>query len=285
MPFTGSCPHDGLPALLTCPVCRARLVPAGRALRCAEGRHSFDVARQGYLSLMTGRRARSADTPEMVRARTAFLGAGHYAPLASRLAGLALSLCPADGTVLDAGVGTGYYLAAVLDALPGALGLGLDTSAYALRAAARAHPRAGAASWDVWRPLPVRTGSVDLVLNVFAPRNGGEFHRVLRPDGALLVLTPASGHLRELRSRLGLLSVDPAKERRLHSALGDRFRHERTEPLEYVLRLGGQDLDALVSMGPTAHHIDADELRHRIARLSCPQPVTVSVRASVYRPR
>ena len=55
-------------------------------LRCANG-HSFDVARQGYVTLMPGAaKAGTADTAEMVADRAAFLGAGHYAPLASALA-------------------------------------------------------------------------------------------------------------------------------------------------------------------------------------------------------
>ncbi|MGP3921911.1 putative RNA methyltransferase [Streptomyces sp. 8N616] len=120
--------RDRLLAVLTCPLCPARLESADRALRCAN-RHTFNIARHGYISLMTGhRRPTSADTPDMIRARTAFLQAGHYAPLTRTLAELAAVLCPSDGTLLDAGVGTGHYLAAVLDALPPAMGLGLDTS-------------------------------------------------------------------------------------------------------------------------------------------------------------
>ncbi|KUJ65010.1 methyltransferase type 11 [Streptomyces albus subsp. albus] len=276
---------DRLLTVLRCPVCRDRLEPAGRSLRCA-GRHTFDIARQGYISLLTGhRRPVSADTSAMVQARAAFLRAGHYAPLARRIAGLAAAYGPSDGTVLDAGAGTGHYLAAVLDALPGAMGLGLDTSPHALRCAARAHPRAEAASWDVWRPLPVRTGSVDLLLNVFAPRNGGEFHRVLRPGGALLVVTPDPRHLGELRQRVGLLAVDPAKDERLRRTLSAHFRCERAEPLAYAVTLTGPDIAGLVTMTPTAHHIGPEELHRRVAALETPLEVTVSFVASVYRPR
>lgn len=105
----------------------------------------------------------------MVQARAAFLRTGHYAPFTRALARLVAQLCPPGGTVLDAGAGTGHYLAAVSDALPSPVGLGLDTSPCALRRAARSHPRAQAAGRDIWQPLPVRSGSVDLVLNVFAP--------------------------------------------------------------------------------------------------------------------
>ncbi|WP_030846635.1 putative RNA methyltransferase [Streptomyces sp. NRRL S-475] len=278
-------PSDRLLSVLTCPLCPTALRRTDGALRCA-GRHTFDIARHGYVSLLTGhRRAPSADSPDMVRSRAAFLGAGHYDPLARTLAALATELAPPDATVLDAGAGTGHYLAAVLDALPEALGLGLDSSVPALRAAARAHARAEAAGWDVWRPWPVRTGCADLVLNVFAPRNGPEFHRVLGPDGALLVVTPTDRHLRELRTSTGLLAVDPGKEDRLRRTLAAHFRHERAEPLEYAMSLTAGEVAALVSMSPTAHHVDAAQLRGRVERLDAPVRVTASFVASVYRPR
>ena len=71
----------------------------------------------------------------------------------------------------------------------GVAGLAVDVSKPALRRAAQAHPRAAAIRADLWRRLPVSDGVAALILNVFAPRNGPEYHRVLRPDGLLLVVT------------------------------------------------------------------------------------------------
>ncbi|OON75990.1 putative RNA methyltransferase [Streptomyces tsukubensis] len=276
-------PRHTLLDVLSCPHCGDRFRHEDGTLRCGAG-HSFDIARHGYVGLLTGNaHAGSGDAASMVQARVAFLRAGHYAPLSATLARLAAAHCGGCRVVLDAGTGTGYYLAELLDALPGAVGLGLDTSKHALRRAGSAHPRAGAASWDVWRPLPVATRSVDLVLNVFAPRNAPEFHRVLRPHGALLVATPSPRHLAELRTAVGTLAVDEAKEERLRHALSGYFLRERTEEREYAVRLPADDLSRLVSMGPTARHLGPDELDRRIALLDGPLDVTVSFVVSVYR--
>jgi 23S rRNA (guanine745-N1)-methyltransferase len=239
-------------AALTCPVCGAGLARLATALRCGQG-HSFDIARQGYVNLLAGTgsaRAGTADTVAMVADRADFLAAGHYAPLAELLAD---RIGGPDGLVVEAGAGTGYYLAAVLDHAPGATGLALDVSPAALRRAARAHDRLGAVGWDVWRPWPVRDGVADVVLDVFAPRNGPQFRRVLRPDGLLVVVTPDAGHLAELGRAAGLLAVDPRKPERLADTLS-AFDLVDTTPLRYRMTLAPADVARLVGMGPAGHH-------------------------------
>lgn len=275
---------DVLP-YLRCPVCGDALSGADRALRCGSG-HAFDIARQGYAGLLTGNaRAGTADTPAMVAARAEFLDRGHFAPLAALIAERAAAAAPDEGCVLDAGAGTGYHLAAVLDRLPGRHGVALDISKHALRRAARAHPRVGALTWDVWRPLPVRTDAVGVLLDVFAPRNAAEFHRVLRPDGILIVATPAAHHLDELVGGLGLLTVDPRKAERVAETLGERFAPAGAWPLELPMRLTHDEVAAVVAMGPSAWHTDPEALRGKIAALAEPVPVTAAFEVRVFDAR
>ncbi|MDG4772949.1 putative RNA methyltransferase [Solwaraspora sp. WMMD792] len=296
---------DVLP-YLRCPVCRAPLaahdggVPragdtncnadgagAVRALRCPAG-HSFDVARQGYVDLMTGRVRHAGDSAEMVAARDEFLRTGHFDMVATGLVEAVGSPAPDDRAgpiVVDAGAGTGAYLAAVLDALPGAVGLALDLSKAAVRRAARAHPSAAAVRCDTWRPLPVADACADLVLNVFAPRNGGEFARILRPRGALIVVTPLPDHLGEVIGPLGLLRVDPAKDDRTGAALRHHFDRVALHVLRRRLRLSHRDVTALVRMGPSARHTDPADLASAIAALPEPVTVTAAVQLAVYRCR
>ena len=187
---------DALP-FLACPQCGAELRMTDSALRCPLS-HTFDVARQGYVNLLSGKGSGlPGDTAAMVAARAQFLGAGHFGPIVRAVvaaAQRALADRPA-GCVVDIGAGVGHYLAPVLDALPGRIGLALDVSKFALRRAARAHPRMGAVGCDAWQGLPVRTGSAALALSIFAPRNPAEIHRILCDGGTLIVVSPTTRHL------------------------------------------------------------------------------------------
>lgn len=303
--------------LLRCPICAAPLgigdaAVRGAALRCA-ARHTFDISRYGYISLLTGAKPTSGDDAEMARARERFLASGAYEPLRTAIVAMAAealtdaeragSGCAGsdragsdragtaptpsaptrhDPVVLDVGAGTGHYLAGVLDALPTARGIALDTSVRALRVAARAHPRAVAATWDVFSPFPLADASADVVLDVFSPRNPPEFRRVLAPHGRLIVARPTQRHLAELRAEVSaMVGIDPAKEERLTRALAPHVDEVRTELVETRIALDASQLRDLVGMTPSARHLDPAALAADGSGLT----VTLSVLVSAYSPR
>lgn len=267
-------------AYLRCPRCDGGLVLEGNSLRCGL-RHTFDIARQGYADLAAGP-LRHGDTATMVAARETFLAAGGYGFLTTALAG---AVAGRAGLVVDVGGGTGYHLAGLLDALPAAVGLVVDASKPALRRAARAHPRIAAVRADTWRRLPVADHAAAVLLNVFAPRNGEEFHRVLSPDGLLLVAIPMPDHLAELRAlAIRLLQVDPGKPARTAASLAGRFREVGTAIHTRRLSLPRPLVGALVAMGPSAAHTDPAALDRAIAELADPFWVTAAIRVTTYAP-
>jgi 23S rRNA (guanine745-N1)-methyltransferase len=251
-------------------VCRGALSRADRAVVCPNG-HSFEVARQGYISLtLPQRRPHRGDTTGMVAAREAFLAAGFYEPIADAVVGAAF----VTGCVVELGAGTGYYLATLLDSQATSNGIALDVSRPALRRAARAHERITAVAADVWDELPLRDGCADLVLNVFAPRNGKEIARVMgAADGELIVVTPTQRHLAELPLPV---SVDERKEERLLAELSPRLKSIARVGVEYELGLGRDDARNLIAMGPSARHAGDVELPRRLT-------VTVSVTVETFR--
>lgn len=290
---------------LRCPVCAGPLAPAAGPrppLTCPAG-HRFDAAKQGYYNLLTGQGTGfREDTAAMVAAREAFLGAGHYAPLADAVAQAAATAvrdggraeprggpsgAARDGVVrvLDAGAGTGYYLGRVLDRLRDdgyrVEGIAVDLSRYGMRRAARL-PGTTALVWDLWRPLPLADASVDVLLNVFAPRNGGEFARVLAPGGTAVVATPLAEHLAEAAGPLGLLSIAPGKEESVAARLGAGFGPAGLREVRTRMRLGDDDAVALALMGPAGHHSDEAGVRARLAASPLPETVSAAFRVQSF---
>lgn len=165
---------------------------------CPQG-HSFDVARSGYVNLLQPQERKSkepGDTPVAVIARRRLHDRGVTQPL---LHGIAETTgATASDVVLDAGCGDGYYLG-TLAGQTGCAAHGVDISTAAVEAAARRYPGCEWIVANADRFVPYSDGSFSLVLSITARMNAGEFRRVLREDGRLLVAVPAPDDLIELR--------------------------------------------------------------------------------------
>jgi SAM-dependent methyltransferase len=260
---------------LRCPICFLPLAPrAPLALACPTG-HAFDVNKRGFVSLIAGSRNLRADTAAMLDARERFLGQGWYADLRDRLSDAVALERPER--ILDVGCGTGYYLDGVLAqcGAPSALAMDLSPAAVA-RTVRRVGQTRGEGSVDgvvadVWSPLPFRNAATDVIVNVFAPRNAPEFHRVLRTDGLLAVVVPQDTHLRELREAGLALDVQADKSALLVESLNGFFTLESRHVLSTVLSLPPDAVAAVVGMGPSAHHQNPEpgegaDARHRETR-------------------
>ncbi|GAC56217.1 putative methyltransferase [Gordonia hirsuta DSM 44140 = NBRC 16056] len=269
-------------AALRCPVCSAAVDEVGGGIICPAG-HRFDRARQGYLSLLGGApRRHLSDTATMVAARRRILDAGVFNAVSGALA---REIDPAARLIVDAGAGTGHYLAAALEAAPTAGGIGADLSKYCARALARAHPRALAVVADVWSPLPIASASTDTVLSVFAPRNAAETARILAPGGHWLIITPNPAHLAQVREPLGMLDIGSGKLARLHkdlAAAGLAVRRSRS--VTACVALTAESLADLAGMGPAGFHRTGEQLAAAAARLAGPgetATATIDVTLSV----
>ena len=261
--------------MLICPVCAAPLAREERAFRCANG-HSFDMARQGYIHLVGSRHP--GDTKPMLQARRAFLAAGHYRPLADALADLALAYLTshlamrladaAQPAILEAGCGEGYYIGQLCHALAeagiSARCFGLDVAKEAVRMAATRDLGVQFLVADIKGRLPFADASLDVLLNVFAPRNPAEFARVLAPGGLLLIAIPAPAHLAELRAILPLLAIEDQKRERVLAQFAGSFALAASHELEYELALTPAEARLLLSMTPSHRQLDTEEMERAL---------------------
>ena len=182
-----------------CPLCAQLLRREEKRYVCPQG-HSFDIARQGYVNLLTVQQKHSldpGDTRQQVLSRRAFLEAGFYAPISDALDQAALDY-GAQGEILDVGCGEGYYSARLAAAI-GAPLTGLDISKEAVRSAAGQY-KAYAWLCATAAHIPVPDGSVGTLSSLFALTLPGEFRRVLRKNGLFLQVLAAEDHLLGLKS-------------------------------------------------------------------------------------
>ena len=234
---------------LSCPVCGRSLIRTENRYAC-EKNHSFDVARQGYVNLLTVTQKHSknpGDTRDMVAARRAFLDRGHYTPIAEKVSSLLLDLLPKNPAFLDAGCGEGYYLSELMKHFEAGRFLGVDISKDAVRFAAGRNKHA------LWLTasavhLPVSSGTLDGIMSMFALSVPEEFRRVLKPGGYYLEVSAGRGHLMNLKNLI--YSEIIQKQAKITPELPG-FRLVSQETLEFPITLTtNAEIMQLLSMTP-----------------------------------
>jgi 23S rRNA (guanine745-N1)-methyltransferase len=256
---------------LICPVCDRSLARFENSFKCVQG-HSFDIAREGYVNLLLAGKKQPkylGDAKEMLQARRIFLEREYYQPLAGAIQAqiqpyLAARLeQPQPAYLAELGCGEGYYLGRLKEWLPAAWPLdyyGVDVSKAAIRLAARRYREINFVVADLKGKIPFATGSITLLLNIFAPRNGPEFERVLAQEGRLLVVIPGSHHLLDLPAQLKPLGMEANKRQRLVEQLSSAFRLLDEQRLNYKITLKSEDLANLIWMTPNYRHLAPEQM-------------------------
>ena len=241
--------------ILKCPVCAMPLGldENGKSFVCANEskKHCFDISSSGYVNLLMGTKSGDArgDSKEMVRARSAFLEKDHYAPFADAVVSAAKKYGVTE--IADAGCGEGYYTNK-LALIPDARVFGFDISKHAVEHAAKSAKRLGVADNTFYAAasvfeLPIGDGTVDCVVNLFAPCVGKEFERVLTEGGYLICGTAGREHLIELKRAI----YDEVYENEARADIPDNFTYIDTVNVKYTFTVDNNaDLKSLFAMTP-----------------------------------
>lgn len=246
---------------LICPICGSKLNTLNKSLVCA-GHHCFDIARQGYVNLLTVQQKHSlhpGDTREQVLSRRAFLEAGYYAPIAEALIAVSKALTVnsneirLSGELLDVGCGEGYYSARLAEALGMHL-TGMDISREAVRCAAGKYKN-GLWLCATASHIPVADHSCDLLTSLFALTVPEEFKRVLRPEGYFLQVLAAEDHLLGLKSIIYDQLIEKPKDT-VPDVPG--FTLVKSVPIRFPFTVEGEQVENLLSMTPHVFRIGKD---------------------------
>lgn len=252
-------------SLLACPLCGDPLTavatsPVATSLYCPQ-KHTFDQAKEGYVNFLVGQPKFQGDSPEMLNARREFLASGLYLPLSAAINGMGMACCAdlPQPVVAEVGCAEGWYLARWQENCPTAVTLGLDVAKTAVRVAAKQNQGLFFLVADTWQKLPFASGSLDLLLNIFAPRNPAEFQRVLKRNGRLLIVIPGPSHLQTLRTQFHLLEQEPNKESQVIEQLSPAFSLRDIRLLQYRLEIPQPTLTHLIRMTPNYRHLSPEQ--------------------------
>jgi 23S rRNA (guanine745-N1)-methyltransferase len=248
-------------------------------MRCPSN-HSFDIAKQGYVNLLSAQDKRSkdpGDSQAMIAARHRFLQSGHYRPIADCIGDVLLPYLQGEALVVDAGCGEAYYLDCLRErmlasAIMEPVMLGFDISKWAIQSAARRFP----ATWLVAsnRNIPLVDASVDVLIDMFGFADFASFARVLKPSGVLLRVQAGADHLRELRQ----IIYPTLKERDSSLSVPEGFSLVQRKQLGFRLSdLDSQDISDLLLMTPHLFRASAQGKQRAAALQSLSLNVDVSL--------
>nr|WP_314944263.1 methyltransferase domain-containing protein [Streptococcus infantis] len=239
-----------------CPICQEKSTLVETSLKC-DHRHSFDLAKFGYVNLAPQIKQSANYNKENFQNRQQILEAGFYQAILEGISDL-LATKPSAKTVLDIGCGEGFYSRKLQEAHPDKTFYAFDISKDSVQIAAKSEPN-WAVNWfvgDLAR-LPIKDASMDILLDIFSPANYGEFRRVLSKDGILIKVIPTENHLKEIRQMVqGQLTKKDYSNQDIKEHFQEHFSIQSSQITSLTKPITSEQRQALLSMTPLLFHVD-----------------------------
>ena len=246
-----------------CPICQENLTLVESSLKC-NNRHSFDLAKFGYVNLAPQIKQSANYDKENFQNRQQILEAGFYQAILNAVSDL-LASSKTTTTILDIGCGEGFYSRKLQESHSEKTFYAFDISKDSVQIAAKSEPN-WAVNWfvgDLAR-LPIKDASMDILLDIFSPANYGEFRRVLSKDGILIKVIPTKNHLKEIRQKVqNQLTNKDYSNQDIKNHFQEHFTILSSQTASLTKTITAEQLKALLSMTPLLFHIDQSKIDWR----------------------
>ena len=243
-----------------CPVCQENLTLLESSLKC-NNRHSFDLAKFGYVNLAPQIKQSANYDKENFQNRQEILESGFYQAILEVVSDL-LSNSKNAKTILDIGCGEGFYSRKLQESHSEKTFYAFDISKDSVQIAAKSEPN-WAVNWfvgDLAR-LPIKDASMDILLDIFSPANYGEFRRVLSKDGILIKVIPTKNHLKEIRQRVqDQLTNKDYSNQDIKNHFQEHFTILSSQTASLTKTITTEQLQALLSMTPLLFHVNQSKI-------------------------
>ena len=243
-----------------CPICQENLTLVESSLKC-DHRHSFDLAKFGYVNLAPQIKQSANYDKENFQNRQQILEAGFYQAILEGISDI-LATKSSVKTVLDIGCGEGFYSRKLQEVHPDKTFYAFDISKDSVQIAAKSEPN-WAVNWfvgDLAR-LPIKDTSMDILLDIFSPANYGEFQRVLSKDGILIKVIPTENHLKEIRQMVqDQLTKKDYSNQDIKEHFLEHFSIQSIQTVSLTKSITAEQRQALLSMTPLLFHVDQSKI-------------------------
>ena len=244
----------------SCPICQDNLTLVETSLKCSN-RHSFDLAKFGYVNLAPQIKQSANYDKENFQNRQQTLEAGFYQAILETISALLARLETAK-TILDIGCGEGFYSRKLQESHSEKTFYAFDISKDSVQIAAKSEPN-WAVNWfvgDLAR-LPIKDASMDILLDIFSPANYGEFRRVLSPNGILIKVVPTENHLKEIRQMVqDHLTKKDYSNQDIKEHFQEHFTIQSSQIASLTKPITPEQRQALLSMTPLLFNIDQTKI-------------------------
>lgn len=243
-----------------CPICQENLTLVESSLKC-NNRHSFDLAKFGYVNLAPQIKQSANYDKENFQNRQQILEAGFYQAILEVVSDL-LSNSKNAKTILDIGCGEGFYSRKLQETHSEKTFYAFDISKDSVQIAAKSEPN-WTVNWfvgDLAR-LPIKDDSMDILLDIFSPANYGEFRRVLSKDGILIKVIPTENHLKEIRQKVqDQLTNKDYSNQDIKNHFQENFTILSSQTASLTKTITAEQLQTLLSMTPLLFHVDQSKI-------------------------
>src|SRR5690625_491915 len=254
-------------SMLKCPICGSSLyVQDLKSIVCSH-RHTFDIAKQGYLNLMT-HHIKVNYSKDLFKARRKVIAeSSFFSPFNNEISKMISKHTTSENnlSIIDMGAGEGSHLYNIANKLQVnfdkiIIGIGLDISKEGILEAAKNYEE------HIWMvadlaKTPLNDDMFDMMLNILSPSNYEEFNRLLKDDGIIIKVVPREGYLKELRQYFfGDSEKIDYSNKKVIELFKDKFELADQSRSNYTSNLDESTLQALFKMTPRTWRVENEKV-------------------------
>jgi len=253
--------------IFRCPVCSGQMQMINLQSLICSNRHCFDIAKQGYVNLLSLAKKTKYDK-RMFEYRRMISKSGFFDPLNTVISDKIINQLRTNvpTSILDAGCGEGSHLTKIQEKLfqkttNSLLAVGIDISKEGISSAAAEYSNVIWCVADIAN-CPFANHRFNFILNILSPANYSEFQRLIADDGMVIKVIPEREFLKELRD-----IFYEGSEKQVYSNeitldhFNQHFEVTDVESVRYQVNLGEMYIEPLLGMTPLSWGTTTERLQ------------------------